>query len=215
LRLPHDAFVDGSAQNMPAVFPHVFLGDGPCVAFRRFRPRGQKSFGWDACITRLCSGEWTEPARVSPSYGAADAACDFVATDRGVLGLLPACDHQPILAYEEEVDPPPKRTTQPARRFRIEVVRLDDEGAESLPDPPSGRRGVYTIAPPVYRVAPEPPATPEPARRELIWADLHAHSAYSKCMSANDGLPDDVLRRVYGENAARLLGLNLQAQTPS
>lgn len=29
------------------------------------------------------------------------------------------------------------------------------------------------------------------------------------------GLPDDVLRKVYGENAARLLGLDLQAQNPA
>ena len=197
VRIRPEAFLDGTPQNFTPVHPRVFLlDDSPAVAFRRFRFRGMKSFGWDTYLTRAEDGGWTAPVRVSPNPGPPDAAFSLVPREHEVVGFFPCCDQRPRLTFEEEAaGGSPVRPTDAARRHRVEVVSFRRDEALPRAETPLGKEAIYVVPPSRPDVAPDPPRIPEtPEGRVLIWADLHAHSAYSKCMSANDGMPADVLR---------------------
>ncbi len=201
LALPMKAFTDGgrygSAHNLTPVHPRVLTIDGEAaVAYRRFRFFGMKCYGWDTWLTRCVDGVWTEPARISPNSGHCDSRYEVVADGEGLVVLSPCCDQRPITTFAQQAaGEEGLASTDAARNHRVEVHRLARDERLEEPGYPRSKAAPYIIWPPVPGPAPEPPR-PEgaPDGLELIWADLHAHSAYSKCMSANDGLPEDVLR---------------------
>ena len=192
LRIERTAFKDGSVQNLTTIDPRVFwLQDELAVAFRGFRFVGAKSYGWDTYLMRHSHAGWTIPARVSAHPGPPDAGYAVWSRGEEVLCFLPCCDHLPVRSFAEEANGLPGRPTQPARKHRIEILRFGND--ESLPPVtiPADKQAAYIP----QEVAPDPPAMEIPGEALiLIWGDLHAHSAYSKCMSVNDGSPRDVLR---------------------
>ena len=201
LVVPREAFTDGGrfghANSLTPVRPRVvFIGGEPAIAYRRFRFVGFKCYGWDTWLMRSEAGQWGEPARISPCAGHPDSQYAVLADADGLLVFAPACDQQPIRSFmEEAAGEKGLPHTDAARNHRVEVVRLD--AGEMLPPPsfPPTKVAPYVIWPSMPALAPEPPGLPgSPTDLTLVWGDLHAHSAYSKCMSANDGLPEDVLR---------------------
>ena len=192
LELQRTAFKDGSVQNLTTINPRVFwLQDEPAVAFRGFRFVGAKSYGWDTYLMRHSRGSWVPPARISEHPGPPDAGYAVLSGGEEVLCFLPCCDHIPTRSFAEKANGLPGRPTQPARKHRIEVLRFG-KGESLSPVPiPADRQAAYIPR----EVAPDPPAMALPGETlTLLWGDLHAHSAYSKCMSVNDGSPRDVLR---------------------
>ena len=198
LYTPPEAFQDRTPHNFVPVRPRALrLGDGLAVAFRRFRYRGHKGFGWDTMLVRQEEGGWSGLTRLSPNPGPPDGAYEVLACNGDLVGFFPCCDQTVILTFEEAASGRNwhRRSTDHCRDHRVEVVGLGAEEGMAPTEYPARDRAIFVIPPPRPNVAPEPPSPPvAPEGRTLIWADLHAHSAYSKCMSGNDGLPEDVLR---------------------
>jgi len=197
LRVRPVAFADWSTQNIKPIRPRVvLLPGGPAVAFRRFRLRGFKGHGWDVFLTRWDGSIWTEPSRVSQAFGQADAGYSLVRTGPDVVGFFPCCDQRPQTTLAEEAAGRPfSGRSWYAENHRLEICRF--RPAEALPDVeiPGWKLGEYAIPPAAPEPAPAPPELEHPPERmTLIWGDLHAHSAYSKCMSADDGMPEEVVR---------------------
>ncbi|MCK5380401.1 MAG: hypothetical protein KAJ81_02955, partial [Candidatus Latescibacteria bacterium] len=192
LSIERAAFKDGSVQNLTTINPRVFLlDDKPAVAFRGFRFVGAKSYGWDTYLMRHSLGRWVPPVRISEHPGPPDAGYAVLSRGEEVLCFLPCCDHLPVRSFAEEANGLPGRPTQPARKHRIEISRLRNDESFCSVAIPVDKQAAYIPR----EVAPDPPAMALPGETlTLIWGDLHAHSAYSKCMSVNDGSPQDVLR---------------------
>ena len=189
--VPQEAFLDGSVQNFTPIRPQVvLLGNRPAVAYRWFRFVGQKSFGWDTCLV-TCEGEgWTEPVRISEAPSSPDSRYSVIADGSDLYCFLPCGDRVSNRTFEEELEGKSGRSTQPVWNHRIEVRRCPL--GEVLPE--VGFPGEKSF--PVISVdtAADPPSLENTGDLSLVWGDLHAHSAYSKCMSANDGTPEEVLR---------------------
>ena len=210
VRIPPEAFLDASTHNFTSIRPVLFLmGNRPAIAFRRFRFTGYKCYGWDTFLMRWAGEGWTGPDRVSPNSGQPDVGYAVLAQQAQLLGFSPCCDHRPIRTFDEEArGEPGTGRTMFAENHRVEVVRFGAEEALPLVPYPYGRRACYAVSPSVPEVAPEPPMLDDPPEGlTLVWGDLHAHSAYSKCMSANDGLPRDVLRLQRDAFGCRVLCL--------
>jgi hypothetical protein len=115
-----------------------------------------------------------------------------LAEGRRLTAFFPCCRHAPKLTFDGL---PTDRKARSCHDFRVEVIRLDADESLPMPETPRGHEAVYVLPPSLPPVAPAPPDLTDPPRGlSLVWGDLHAHSAYSKCMSGNDGLPEDVLR---------------------
>jgi len=201
LAVPREAFTDrgrfGHANSLTPVRPRVlFVGAEPAVAYRRFRFVGFKCYGWDTWLMRWVGGRWTDVVRVTPNTGHPDSGYAVVADADGLLVFAPCCDQRPIVSFmEEAAGEKGLPGTDAARNHRVEVYRLAADEALPAPTFPPTKAAPYVIWPPMPGLAPEPPPLPDaPGGLQLVWGDLHAHSAYSKCMSCNDGLPEDVLR---------------------
>ncbi len=192
LSIERTAFKDGSVQNLTTIHPRVFwLQDELAVAFRGFRFVGAKSYGWDTYLMCHSCGGWATPARISEHSGPPDAGYALLSLNEEIFCFLPCCDHLSVQSFAEEANGFPGRPTQPARKHRIEVLRFGKGESLSPVTIPADKQAAYIPR----EIAPDPPAMALPGEDiTLIWGDLHAHSAYSKCMSVNDGSPRDVLR---------------------
>lgn len=189
------AYLDGTMHNFTPTNPRlVALGGEVAVAFRRFRFTGFKGFGWDTFVLRHDGDNWAELARVSENQGQPDAGYALVADDDGLLGFFPRCHQRRTRSFAEELaDEPGTGRTWYCDKQCFEVWRFGrDEALPAIPMP-AWKRAAYIVPPSMPEVAP-PPVAYEPPGLQLIWADMHAHSAYSKCMSGNDGMPAEVLR---------------------
>ena len=197
LRMQPQAFLCQSAQNLTPIQPRVFaLGDSIALAFRRFRFTGVYPYGWDTFVMECRDGQWAPPGRISSNLGHPDVAYSVAQVGDDLIGFLPSCDYEPWQTFAEKAAGiPGSRKDMRAQNHRVEIVRF--ESGETLPpiETPSSYEHLYVIPHSVRDAAPDPPELPEqPENRVLIWGDLHAHCAYSKCMGCNDGLPQEVLR---------------------
>jgi len=195
--LPLRAFADASPHNLVPENPRVLIHQGrPAVAFRVFRPIGLKSHGWDVHLVQKDESGWSAPRRLSEHVGQADPDYAVLSDGEDLVCFLPCCDHQPHYTFaERRTNPDSRRPTQRAKNHRVEIVRVGPDRLLDpvLPEPDD--LAVVTIPPARYGIAEPPPALPSrPPGLTLIWADLHPHCAYSKCMSASDGQPDEMLR---------------------
>ncbi|MEE8385671.1 MAG: hypothetical protein V3S01_07125, partial [Dehalococcoidia bacterium] len=180
LALPRVAHLNRCDTNMPPVYSRVLAIDGnPAVAYRNYRFRAGRSFGWDVFLTRYDGRVWTGPLRVSEHPGPPDAGYTILQRRGELLGFFPCCDN----------DPP----ASPTRNHRIEVQRIGIDDGYSPEAIPLCGRGFYQIPFAVPNAAPDPPSPQPTGGRTLVWADLHQHTAQSKCMACIDGSLEDVL----------------------
>lgn len=173
----------GSVENTPPIRPRVvWTPAGPRVAFREFRCRVKKDFGWDVWWSRLEGGSWTAPARLTEQLGSPDTGYNIIADGDHFLGVFP------------ELDNPGNSNRSSAFRVALRAfVSGQDLGVTELPGPQRG--GAWRTPGRVVEIAPEPPPLPEsPSGLSLVWGDLHTHSCYSKCVGAANGMPDEMLR---------------------
>ena len=207
--LPRTAFYDTfSAFNATPFMPQPVLADGQLdLTFKRFRFVGMKGFGWDLYRVACRDGRWTDPARISPNSGGPDGRYSVLSECGRSIVFQPCCDHQCRATFAEEEAGQRQRDTWPAYRHRVELLQLAE--SESLPAVsfPEHLARAYVIPQPLRELAPDPPVLNAPTCSQLVWADLHPHSAYSKCMSAGDGSPQDVLRLQRDVLGCRVLTL--------
>ena len=171
--------------------PRIVLGpQGPVVFYRQFRSAGFKDFGWTICAVRHTGDDWTAPERLSTSSGAPDSP----------YGVVPAGTDGAswLLAYHagDYTRAPSQHPSHPVENHRLIVERVRLTGQASAPpadNPPAAAPAVLSGAspPPARPAAVEPTrtATVDDRSYTLLFGDLHRHSAYSKCLSANDGDP--------------------------
>ncbi|MFP4579999.1 MAG: hypothetical protein ACLFQ6_04655 [Candidatus Sumerlaeia bacterium] len=205
LAIPREAFCDyvypGGMKrrdtNMPPLQPRLLpTPDGMIVSWLWFRFRGTKTFGWDVWGMRQTAGNWSEPVRLSPSIGLPDTGYALVWTKDKALCFQPCIDQEAGRSLESELGPSP-RMSAPHRLLnpRVELFEADPDKGLEAPLFPENRRGLYMQFPPTDHPGANPEALESaPDDLQLIWGDIHAHSAYSKCMSANDGSPEEVIR---------------------
>jgi hypothetical protein len=189
----------GRSTNVPPIQPAVvLLDDGPAVAYRRFRPRGFKSFGWDLQLLRRGPDGLWRRSRLSEQFGPPDTGFAVLPVGEGrLVCAATAFDQECRRTFEHEArgeGVPGAGIPQPARNARLVVwaqEASDDLEAATIP---GDRLGRYTVPPAKRNVAPDPASVGETDGMELIWGDIHAHCSYSKCMASMDGTPEEVLR---------------------
>lgn len=198
--LPKDAHWDMTAHNMPPVLPRITLVAGrPVVTYRRIECAASRSFGWHLWQTHLDGEAWSAPARITRHLGLGDAPYEVLAQGKELLVFAPSCDARPAMTLEEDAagESAGKKAdfNRRANNHRVEVIATGLD--ESLPAQkiPASKRAMYVLPPRLGNVCPSPaPLEAAPAGMQLVWGDLHPHSAYSKCMAADDGFPLDNLR---------------------
>jgi len=194
--LQRRAFFDTAcAFNSTPVKPQIVFMQGRIgLSFKQFRFVGRKGFGWDAMLTSCADGRWRTPVRLTQDVGAIDAGYALLPDAGQLLGFFPLCDHTCRVTFAEEEAGQPERGCRPVENYRVEIVAIKpDDWLPPTPWPDRLERA-YVIPPSVRAAAPAPPELDAPAPLQLVWGDIHAHTVYSKCMSANDGAPQDVLR---------------------
>lgn len=179
---PRRAFRIRSVENMTPIRPQVFLIDGqPVAGYRRFRFRGNKTFGWDVLLSRFNETGWSRPQRISETYGMPDTGFDILPLNDSLLTVFAACDQQ--------------GNSSPCTNHHVQLQEIDR--AQALPDIeiPAKNTGEYQYPTSVRDIAPAPPRPQGvPEKYTLLFGDTHQHSTYSKCTSAYNGMPDEVLR---------------------
>lgn len=188
-------FLDRTPFNAVSTRPKAFLcQDAPAVAFKRFRPTGHKGFAWDVLFTRLKDGMWTAPARLTPNAGDPEGDYAVLGRDGEIVVAAPCCDMTPLIPWDRQ-PVEAERAVRCAVNWRVEVVWGNVADALPVIAAPAVLRAPHLIAPSIAAPAPEPPALPKPPKGlALCWGDIHAHTAYSKCVSPNDGTPLDMMR---------------------
>lgn len=179
---PRLAFRNRSVENMTPIRPQIFLIDGqPVIGYRRFRFRGNKTFGWDILLSHFDATGWSKPVRVSESYGMPDTGFAMLPTDETLLTVFAACDQT--------------GHSKPCTNHRVNLVEIAKSFALPEIEVPHRNKGAYVYPASVREIAPAP-LRPRSVPHEytLLFGDTHQHSAYSKCTSAYNGMPDEVLR---------------------
>ena len=171
----------------------------PVVFYREFRSAEMKDFGWTVCAVAHTGDDWTAPQIAGSATGAPEAPYG-VAPAPGGPGRWLLAYHAADYAVTVDFQP-----SKPLRRHRLVV-----ETARVAASAPSGHDAMrYALPFDGPRRRPAAPAAlagrARPAALEqtfggttyaLLYGDLHRHSIYSKCMSANDGDPLDHWRWV-------------------
>ena len=158
------------------------------VFFRQFRrSRGADDFGWVTCAVRHTGEDWTAPVRLTEHIG-------FPDTPYGVVSAGPDSSAWVVAAHAGDLDRP---STGPVANHRLMIEgvllgqgALDEQvglhfAAAAPPAQPSTRKGQVLSEEPARELA------VQGQTYNLLYGDLHRHSFYSKCMSANDGDPLD------------------------
>lgn len=219
LWLPREAYADGQEMNMTPTYPRLAFRDkSPILAFRRFRYRAARSFGWDVYCMSLADHiwsplpTWSPPHRISDFVGPPDARYEIradvgapatvagtatvvaPAIENRMLSCLPCCDNRP--------------DSTRTYKHRIEIRLIPSDFALPAPEMPVRERSPYVVPYPVPDVAPSPADQNSAGNGyQLVWADLHNHTFQSKCMCSIDGSPDDVLHFTRDVLGCRVLTL--------
>ena len=172
-----------STENTPPIRPIILsVGGRPLVAFREFRCRAKKDFGWDVYLTSCTGPAWSAPVRLTEQIGSADTGYALLPDGAGFLGVFPELDN-------------PGRSS-PSYAHRVALVTVPPDRALLVPPIPEAQQNAAWRTPERFLdIAPAPPALPSaPDGLTLLWGDLHAHSIYSKCIPSANGTPDEMLR---------------------
>ncbi len=171
-------------ENLPPIKPFLLIEEGlPVVGFKQHRYTGFRAFGWDLFWCR-CEGDgWTEPARISRETTTSDSTFGLVYLKGGYFGLLPTHENAGGKGSRQSED------------HRVDLVKFAPDHRFERVEVPDDKKGEYRMPTGCKDVAPEPPELASSYEgRQLIWGDLHLHSAYSKCVAAVDGSPRENIR---------------------
>jgi len=193
--VPISAFRDSHVQNRIPLNP--LLLDSPqglMCTYRMFRFSGYKSFGWDVFETHFEGENWSAPRQLTEQFGFADTPYRALSKGKSLLVAAHCCEHLPRATFAEQRQKIGNRSTQHTWAHRVELWEVPMD--EKIEEKPLEYKLLKVVAP---KSMSSPALEPKsllnpPAGLQLIWGDLHAHSCLSKCMSANDGMPGDVLR---------------------
>ena len=193
--VPRSSYIDRFEKNSPPIRPLLgFHGGDPVVIFRRFRFRGRRSYGWDVHQMRLTRDGWQKPRRISRSHGYPDT-CYGVLLDESPPLLFNSCfDQLPRKTWTRSWKTSPMRPLGRPYGTRLEVQEWNFY--EEMPDVSvlDRMQARYGVSPPVRDIAlPAPPLGAPSAPGFLLWADMHVHTAYSKCVASMDGTIDENL----------------------
>jgi len=193
--IPISAFRDSHVQNRIPLNPLLLkTPEGLMCIYRMFRFSGNKSFGWDVFETHFGSENWSAPRQLTQQFGFADTPYRVLPRGTSLLVAAHCCKHLPRATFAEQRQRSGNRSTQHTWAHRVELWEVPI--SEKIEEKPLEYEPLKAVAPKsVSTPALEPEPLPNPpAGLRLIWGDLHSHSCLSKCMSANDGMPGDILR---------------------
>ena len=178
---------EGMYSDWPVLRPCIFTENGlPRVAFRKNRRwTGKHSFAWDVLLCKAESNSWTPPIRLTDR---------FCLPDTG-MSIIPSVDGYLLAVTQFEHD----GTWRRIRNHRARVLRLAKNFRLPLLEPEypfTGRPDSH--GPELVNTTSLAPSPPElkhkPSAKILVWADLHRHTSYSRCISSTDGMPEDCAR---------------------
>jgi len=193
--IPISAFRDSHVQNRIPLNPQLSNSpNGLLCAYRMFRFSGNKSFGWDVYEAHLEEERWSTPRQLTEHSGFADTPYRVLHQDKSLLVAVHCCEHLPRATFEEQKQGRANRSTQHTWGHGVELWEIP--ASERIDEKPPEYETLKAVIPKSVSISvlePKPLHNP-PSGLRLIWGDLHSHSCLSKCMSANDGMPADVLR---------------------
>ena len=193
--IPISAFRDSHVQNRIPLNPLLLnTSEGLMCAYRIFRFSGHKSFGWDVFETNFDGESWSAPHQLTKHFGFADTPYRVIPKGESLLVAVHCCEHLPRATFAEQKQESAQRANQHTWGHRVELWEVPIN--EKVEEKPLEYETLKVVVPKsVISPALEPASLLHPpSGLRLIWGDLHAHSCFSKCMSANDGMPADVLR---------------------
>ena len=179
--------------------PKLVVGEaGIRLVYRRPEHAEYMGFGWGLWSVTPTGDGWSQAERLGTAVGFPDTPYGVV---NGKDGALWAAAH--ACAYGHPVNGGERVTGTPSRRtFSKHAVSEDAVLVERVEEPAVAHVTPASVSLRTLNAsssgqtpgpAPQSPATVERSlardgrKYELLFGDLHRHSAYSKCLAANDG----------------------------